>query len=358
MDGGPRMSESTADIDAEARVAAILARYREPVLAGMRRALDRPGVEHVRYMRYHLGWEGAEGKAIASGAGKMLRPALCLLCCEAVGGDPHWAMPAAVAIELLHNFTLIHDDIEDASDTRHGRPTLWRVKGIAQAINAGDGLFALAQRTLLDLADAGVEPPRVLAAARLFNDACIALCEGQYADLDFESRPRVTQAKYEAMIRGKTAALLGGAAAIGALAGGGGDGAVDAFSTFASRLGLAFQIQDDVLGVWGETNHTGKGVADDIRSKKKSFPIVYAFERLGIEQRRELERIYTKPVISEGDITIILGLLDAAGAREAATASAQSWAAAALDPIAPLALDAERRTDLVALARFCVSRSA
>ena len=152
------MSETTADIDAEARVASIVARYREPVLDGMRTALDRPGVEHVRRMRYHLGWEDAEGRAITAQAGKMLRPALCLLCCEGVGGDARRALPAAVAIELLHNFTLIHDDIEDESETRHGRPTLWRVAGVAQAINAGDGMFALAQRTLLDLSSTGVVP--------------------------------------------------------------------------------------------------------------------------------------------------------------------------------------------------------
>jgi geranylgeranyl diphosphate synthase type I len=288
----------------------------------------------------------------------MLRPALCLLCCEAVGGDPHRAMPAAVAIELLHNFTLVHDDIEDESETRHGRPTLWRVNGIAQAINAGDGMFALAQRTLLDLVDTGVAPERVLAASRLLNDACIALCEGQYADLSFESRPRVTRAEYEAMIGGKASALLGAAAAIGALAGGGSADATEAFTEFGLRLGLAFQIQDDVLAVWGQANYTGKAVADDIRSRKKSFPVVYAFDHLGTEQRLELDRIYAGSTIGEPEVEIVLGLLDAAGARQAATASAKSWAAAALDPIAPLGLDAERRADLEALARFAVSRRA
>jgi geranylgeranyl diphosphate synthase type I len=352
------MSETTAGIDTDARVAAIFARYREPLLDGMRAALDRPGIEHLRYMRYHLGWEDAEGKTVASGAGKMLRPALCLLCCEAVGGDIHRALPAAVAIELLHNFTLIHDDIEDESETRHGRPTLWSVNGIAQAINAGDGMFALAQRTLLDLVDTGVAPERVLAASRLLNDACIALCEGQYGDLMFESRARVTRAEYEAMIGGKTSALLGAAAAIGALAGGVGADAPSGFGEFGLRVGLAFQIQDDVLGIWGEPNRTGKSAAGDIRSRKKSFPVVYAFDHLGSEQRLELERIYAASTIDEPEVEIVLGLLDAAGAHEAATAAAQSWALAALEPIVRLALDAERRADLEAVARFAVSRRA
>lgn len=352
------MSETTADIGAETRVASIIARYRGPVLEGMRRALDRPGVEHVRYMRYHLGWEDAEGRAITAQAGKMLRPALCLLCCEAVGGNPQQAMPAAVAIELLHNFTLIHDDIEDESETRHGRPTLWRVNGVAQAINAGDGMFALAQRTLLDLADAGVVPERVMAASRVLNDACIELCEGQHVDLRFESRPRVTLLEYEAMIGGKSSALLGAAASIGALSGGGDADATAAFSSFGLRLGLAFQIQDDVLGIWGQPNRTGKSAADDIRSRKKSFPVVYAFDHLEDEQRLEFDRLYAAPAISEPEIAIVLGLLDAAGAREAATAAAHAWAVAALDPIAPLVLDVERRADLEALAWFAASRSA
>jgi len=224
---------NTADI--AARVDSVLSRYRDDVLAGMRRALGRPGIEHARLMRYHLGWEDAAGAPIDAGAGKMLRPALCLLCCEAANGDATQAMPAAVAIELLHNFTLIHDDIEDHSERRHGRETLWRVAGMPQALNAGDGLFVIAQRTLLDLP---LAPERVVEAAQLLNDACVTLCEGQYADLGFESRERVSRAEYEAMIGGKTAALLGASAAIGALAAGAARDAVQAFARCGTGVGL------------------------------------------------------------------------------------------------------------------------
>lgn len=342
------------------RVNSILSRYRSDVIAGMRAALDRPGVEHLRYMRYHLGWEDEHGAPTDAGAGKMLRPALCLLACEAVGGDAQRAMPAAVAIELLHNFTLIHDDIEDNSDLRHGRQTLWKVAGVPQAINAGDGLFVIAQRTLLDLRDAGVSAERTLDAARILNEACVALCEGQYADIGFETRDRVALAEYEAMIRGKTSALLGAAAAIGALAGGANDAAVAAFQRCGELLGLAFQIQDDVLGIWGESAATGKPVADDIRSKKKSFPVVYAFEQLDAGLQRDLAAIYAKDRMTDGDVADVLGLLAAGAgdARRTAVASAKRHSNAALEALAPLDLDADHRADIEALASFFVSRTA
>ncbi|HYM14793.1 MAG TPA: polyprenyl synthetase family protein [Dehalococcoidia bacterium] len=341
-----------------ARVAAVLSRHRDPVLSAMRAALELPGISHVALMRYHLGWADAVGAPLSPAGGKMLRPALCMLACEAVGGDPSRAVAAAAALELVHNFTLIHDDIEDASDTRHGRQTLWRVAGIPQAINAGDGMFVLARRTLLAMADAGVPDRRVLDAARLLDDACVLLCEGQYADIGFETRAEVTLPQYEAMIAGKTAALLGASAAIGALAGDADVATVTAFGECGRLLGFAFQIQDDVLGIWGEGAVTGKPVADDIRSRKKSFPIVYAFDHLPADERATLQRIYTAASVAESDVTRVLALLDEAGARAAATAAAARWAAAAIAAVRPLPLAPAPRTDLEALASFLVYRQA
>jgi geranylgeranyl diphosphate synthase type I len=338
------------------RVEDALSRYRERVLSGMRAALDRPGIEHVRLMRYHLGFEDADGRATESTGGKMLRPAIVLLVCEAVGGDASRAMPAAVAIELLHNFSLIHDDIEDKSELRHGRATLWTVAGVEQAINAGDGLFVIAQRTLLDLADAGVSAGRVLAASRMLNDACIALCEGQYADLGFERRDRVSQDEYAAMIAGKTAALIGAAAGVGAIAGGADDETVAALALCGIRLGMAFQIQDDVLGIWGDASETGKSAADDIRARKKSFPVVYGFDQLEGESLKELERVYGSPAPSDRDVDGVVALLDSVNARGASTSSAEQWAAQAIDTLRPLELHPERRQEIEALASFFVHR--
>jgi geranylgeranyl diphosphate synthase type I len=337
------------------RVDDVLSRYRDRVVAGMRAALDRPGIEHLRYARYHLGWDDANGNPIDAGAGKMLRPALCILCCEAVGGDAEDALPAAVAIELLHNFTLIHDDIEDGSEMRHGRPTLWRVAGVPQAINAGDGLFVVAQRTLLDLS---LKPERVVEASQLLNDACVTLCEGQYADIGFETRGGVSLSDYEAMIGGKTAALLGASGAIGALAGGAKRDAVQAFLRCGMLLGMAFQAQDDVLGIWGDPAVTGKPVADDIRSRKKSMPVVLALDKLDEPSRAELQRLYAQPSLSEDDVQAVMRLLDRAKAGEAATLAATGYAREAVVAIAPLQVREERRADIEALAAFFVERSA
>ena len=340
--------------EAARRVDAMLARYRPRVIVGIREALDGAAVRHAQLMRQHLGIE--DGGAPTSG--KLLRPSLCLLSCEALRGDPARALPAAVAIELTHNFTLIHDDIEDNSSTRHGRPTLWTRAGIPQAINAGDGMFVLAERTLLRMADAGVPPERVLEASRVLNDACVRLCEGQYADIGFEARTEVSLAEYEAMIAGKTGALLGASAAIGAIAAGVDAPTVDALAECGRLLGLAFQVQDDVLGIWGEAAVTGKPVADDIRSRKKSFPIVYSMEHLPRDRRVALLRIYASPQFSDADVDAVLALLDDAGARAASTAAAERWATEAIDALTPIDLNPDRRPDLEALASFFVHRAA
>lgn len=338
------------------RVDEVLTSYRDPVRAGLLAAVQRPGIEHLRHMRYHLGFEDAEGHVVDGTGGKMLRPALTLLACEAVGGEAARAMPAAVAIELLHNFSLIHDDIEDGSETRHGRATLWTIVGVPQAINTGDGMFVLAQRTLLDLETVGVTADRVLAASRMLNDACIALCEGQHDDIGFETRDRVSQDEYEAMIAGKTSALLGAAMGIGAVAGGADDSTVAALAMTGIRLGMAFQIQDDVLGIWGEGELTGKSTSDDVRSRKKSFPVVYAFDRLKEAGLSEMQRIYASPVMEENDVERVLELLDSVNARATATAVAEEWAAQGIETLRPLELSPDRRADIEALASFFVHR--
>ncbi len=353
------MSDSTNAVGASGRsVEAILARHREPVLRRMREALDRPGIEHIGFIRYHLGWQDAAGAPTEGRAGKMLRPALCLLCCEAAGGEVSSAVSAAAAIELLHNFTLIHDDIEDASDMRHGRATLWKVAGIAQAINAGDGLFAIAQRTMLDLADSGVQSDRVVEAMRLLTDASIELCDGQYHDLSFETRQSVAVPEYEAMVRGKSAVLIAAAAGVGAVVAGATPATTDPFRRFGLALGLGFQVQDDVLGIWGSPDHTGKPAGDDIRARKKSYPIVYAMEHLNADGRAELGLLFADAEVTERGVNRVLMLLEACGAREAASAAARRHADGAIAALEPLDIDGQRRADLEALAAFAVERRA
>jgi len=349
----------------------VLNRYRQPVIDIMRALLSLP-LDHGQLMREHMGFEDARsdkartvrspasqdfvGNAVDAPGGKMLRPALCLLACEAVGGDVGRALPAAAAIELLHNFTLIHDDIEDASDTRHGRETLWQRHGVPLAINAGDGMFVRAQLTMLGLDHSGVPADRALEAARVLNDAAVLLCEGQHADITFESRDRVSLTEYETMIAGKTAALLGASAQIGAIAGGADDATARALGEFARMLGMAFQIQDDVLGVWGESARTGKPVADDIRSKKKSFPVVWAFDHARGETASRLDHLYAAEM-TEAAVEEVLSILNELGARLAGSDAADLWREDALGMLDGLPLVPNRQHELEALASFVVERT-
>jgi geranylgeranyl diphosphate synthase type I len=324
----------------------------QAALAGRRVAL-------YDMMRYHLGLAGP-GEGRASQVGKMVRPTLCLLSCEAVGGERRQALPAAAAIELTHNFTLIHDDIEDGSHSRHGRDTVWRVWGEAQAINAGDGMFVLAHLALYRLVEVGVPPSLALEAARLLDEACLALCEGQHLDLEFETRLDVTAEEYLAMISGKTAALMSAATAVGALLGGASQDVVNAFREFGRRLGLAFQVQDDVLGIWGDTAQTGKPAGDDVVARKKSFPVVHALGHASEDDRRWLRRIYSSDTVEPGRIEEVLAVLDRSGAHacsEEAAAGHVEDALSALGGLRGSDLVPARRREMEALALYLLGRS-
>jgi len=256
--------------------------------------------------------------------GKRLRPVLCLLACRGVGGDPYLALPAAAGVELVHNFSLVHDDIQDVSPLRRHRPTVWKKWGVAQAINAGDALFALSRLALLRLEGKGVPARRVLLAARLLDEACFALCQGQYLDIALEKRPRVSRRTYFRMVRGKTSALLEASLALGAIVGGREGDALEPLQLFGRNLGLAYQLQDDALGLGGEAAVVGK-VSPDIRSKKKAFPVVYALEKAVGREGEELRRLYRKSALAPEDIGRVMALLNRMGALEYTMKLAQGY---------------------------------
>lgn len=261
-------------------------------------------------MAYHLGWVGADFAAVASNAGKLLRPALLLLAYEAAGawgldtsGNQHLrrALPAAAAIELTHNFTLIHDDIEDGDSERHHRPTVWKQWGVPQAINTGDGMFALSRLALWGVLKEGVDG---LIAARLGEEldrACLTVAEGQFLDLNFERQQDVTVEQYIDMIERKTAALMATAAAMGALLGTRERETIERLRDFGYATGIAFQVRDDMLGAWAATAQSGKTEAGDIYRRKKSLPILHALEHANAEDRRSLRAVYQQeaPMSSE-----------------------------------------------------------
>lgn len=295
--------------------------------------------EFFNILHYHLGWTDARGNPALSDAGKRIRPLLCLWTCQATGGNWQDALPAAAAIELTHNFSLIHDDIQDNSPSRRGRPTVWNVWGIAQGINAGDAMFVLAHQALNEI-------PSTLSAAdfvaiqRAFNSAILKLTQGQYLDLKYEGADQVTLDQYFEMVRGKTAALLSAACEIGARIASPDPQLHRAFATFGEQLGIAFQIADDVLGLWGDPEVTGKSARTDLLSRKKSYPVLYAMQA---DAGRELRALYAIRDWQEQDIQRIQAILSATGAREHSLQQAEMYAreaASALDAtgISPSAL--------------------
>jgi geranylgeranyl diphosphate synthase type I len=280
--------------------------------------------------RYHLGLVDPAGKPTprderSAVQGKRIRPQLAFQCCASVGGDPAMAAPLAAAIELLHNFTLIHDDIQDRSPNRRHRATVWRVWGDAQAINAGDALFAMAQRTLLRTDAERVSATTLLRLMDEFNRVTIEIVRGQVLDLEFERMATVEPDRYLAMIKGKTAAIVRFAAWAGAIVGGASESTAAQLAQFGESLGIGFQVQDDVLGIWGSLEATGKDPADDIRRRKKSLPILMLLERATPQELTGLMALYNGEKINEHGVSTVLGLLEKHGIREAATAQVTAF---------------------------------
>lgn len=284
-------------------------------------------------LKYHLGWVDEQLRPSKSDPGKRVRARLCLLASEAAGGAAEDAMPAATAVELIHNFSLIHDDIQDRSEYRRHRKTVWSIWGEAQGINAGDEMFTLAQLALLQ----GENASLAVESLRVLNGACRLLCEGQYLDLDFERRPTVTVDEYLQMIARKTAALLEAACLLGGLAGGADRRKSLSLAGFGRQLGIAFQMRDDYLGIWGDPADTGKPAADDILSKKKTLPVLYAMEHAGDVQRRELvEFMGRQEKASQAEVQAVLAILDGCGAAQHTAVEAERASELALQALSLL----------------------
>ncbi len=232
--------------------------------------------EARRMLAYQMGWEGPGSGPEAQG--KRIRPLLVLLTASSCDGQWTDALPAAVAVELLHNFSLIHDDIEDNSDLRRGRPTVWKKWGVPLTINAGDALFTLANLSIFKIQD----PLICVQAARILLEAGLHLTQGQHLDISYENEQNLSTDNYWPMIRGKTAALLAACTELGALTGGAVIETRNYYRLFGTYLGMAFQVYDDYLGIWGETALTGKSTASDLVSGKKSLPVLYGLGKQGI----------------------------------------------------------------------------
>jgi geranylgeranyl diphosphate synthase type I len=341
------------------RVDDVLIRSREAIEPAMRAAIDglEPTIRPIA--TYHMGWTDPDGNTIEDApGGKGIRPTLAILSAQAAHADLNVGIPAGVAVELVHNFSLIHDDIIDVDTERHHRPTVWSVFGIAPAIIAGDALQVLAHLVLLD----GSELNGASASAALAN-ATAEMIAGQSHDINFETRRDVTVDQCLAMSTAKTGALLGCAASVGAILAGAPRATVEALRDYGRHLGLAFQAIDDLLGIWGDPATTGKPAGSDLRQRKKSMPLVSALAAEG-DEAAELGALILGPLgaaeplaaLGSDDVERATYLVEACGGREWTTAQAKANLDAALGALerAPLATEAHR--DLAELAVFVVER--
>jgi len=323
----------------------LLNRYAEHLDGALRSALRGDSLLHP-VLRYHVGLEDEHGKP-REGLGKLLRPSLLLHTCQHLGGSLDRATRAAVALELVHNFSLIHDDIQDEDPTRRGFPTVWTRVGVAQAINAGDLLYAIAVHEIL-ACGAG--------ATAVLNRATTAMIEGQAMDLSFEDR-LVESGEYLAMIDRKTGALIRCSFELGAVCADAPDDVRDRLVEFGIYVGRAFQIRDDVLGIWGDPAITGKPRGSDIRRRKKSFPIADAFSHATAEDRATLTAAYATDPIDDARVKTVMDILEKTDAKTHSEEQVHSNLQQAEDILESLPLEPSAQHEMRELVAFLARRN-
>lgn len=341
-----------------------LTRYHEAVQAEMRAAFPDVDLPIYDMARYALGWLDQQGNP-ASASGKGARAALTMLGAETVSEHPdalRRATAGAAAVEIVHNFSLVHDDVQDGDIERRGRATVWRVWGVAQAINTGDLMRELADAALRRALLYGASPAAVLEAIRRLNRATMLMIEGQYLDLTFEQRTDVTVDEYLAMVERKTGAMMGVSLAIGATLAGASSAQADALDRAGRRLGRCFQMRDDWLGIWADPDALGKPTDADIRRRKKSYPILYALGNASTDARRTLMDIYQPDLRSDSSdlpdeqVDWVHNLLGEIGADDATEQAARrEYEAFRLD-LSSANPRVEAVDDLEALALFTLER--
>jgi geranylgeranyl diphosphate synthase type I len=328
-------------------VAALLERGRTLATPVLRAAVDRLAPPMDTVAAYHFGWIDAEGNPADGDGGKAVRPALAVLSAEVTGAAPEVGVPGAVAVELVHNFSLLHDDLMDGDEQRRHRDTAWKVHGPAQAILVGDALFALANEVLLELGtvDAG-------RAARRLTRASLALIDGQAQDISYEHRDRVSVEECLEMEGNKTGALLASASSIGAVLGGADEHTADTLEKYGYHLGLAFQAVDDLLGIWGDPDATGKQTWSDLRQRKKSLPVVAARGQILAADAKSSDFAN----FSEEEFAARAALIEEAGGREWTADEARRQHTIAIEALDAVDMPDRVRDRFTALADFVVVR--
>ncbi|GGQ24349.1 polyprenyl synthetase family protein [Streptomyces virginiae] len=361
--GNPAVENTDASVGAAGRgvekadTVALLERGRTLSTPALRDAVDRLAAPMDTVAAYHFGWIDAHGHPADGDGGKAVRPALALLSAEAAGAAPEVGIPGAVAVELVHNFSLLHDDLMDGDEQRRHRDTVWKVHGPALAILVGDALFALANEILLELGT--VEAGR---ATRRLTTASRKLIDGQAQDISYEHRERVSVEECLEMEGNKTGALLACAVSIGAVLGGADDRTADKLEEYGYHLGLAFQAVDDLLGIWGDPESTGKQTWSDLRQRKKSLPVVAALAAGGPASERLAELLAADAKssdfenFSEEEFAARAALIEEAGGRQWTADEARRQHAVAVRALDDVDMPQRVREQLVDLADFVVVR--
>jgi geranylgeranyl diphosphate synthase type I len=337
-------------------VPAVFSRYRERIDQEILRAIRGPDLPLYTMVYYQLGWVDATGAEVTADRGKAIRPTLCLLMCEALGGNIDGAIPSAAGLELLHNFSLIHDDVMDGDETRRHRPTVWSIWGQAQAIDAGDLLHVLAMLNVIGSDQDGEDAVLCRDSAEVMARGCRLVTEGQHLDLEFESRPRVTVDQYVGMIERKSAALISVAFEMAAIFSGNAPEVRKVCQTYGCLLGTAFQIRDDMLGIWGDPAVTGKPSGADIRKRKKTLPIIHAFEKATDQDRRRLTAIYSNDAETP-DPAMVMAILDRAGSYGFTDEYMRTYVQKASASAAKLPISEWGRQNLEEVARYMAGRT-
>jgi geranylgeranyl diphosphate synthase type I len=325
--------------EVEAEMTAILDEHRGPA---------QPLYE---MLAYHLGIDNGDGTG-----GKRIRPLLGLLVYRALGGDYRRALPGAAAVELGHNFSLVHDDIQDGDRERRFRPTLWARWGVPQAINAGDALFALSRLALYRLAAREDDPDapderQVLDLMKIYDQTCLALCEGQYLDISFEGRLDVTVEEYLGMIELKTASLMAAGVEAAAILASRDPEVIARLRRFGDRLGLAFQMADDVKGAFWQESASGKAEAGDLRRRKKTMPVIWALNHASDADQARLRELFGPEPgdrqLTDDEVREAVAILQRSGARDTTLAEARRYRDEAIGELETIPLEPDAKRDLV-----------
>lgn len=339
-------------------IAGILRKYKPDIDATIKRMLEEAPDFINGIINYHFGWVDQDFKPANFDKGKMFRPTMNLLVFEAITGDYSEALPVAASIEMIHNFSLIHDDIEDNDTRRRGRPTAWTIWGKPRVINAGDFLYSLAFKSLYQLESRDFSPERIFSVLNIILQACLELTAGQELDLRFENIQAVSTAMYLDMVYKKTGALIEASIISAAKLATSDVDIIQNYHGFAQNIGIAFQIQDDILGIWGDTSKTGKSSATDLRRKKKTLPVIYTLNKSTGQRQATLNKYYTKSEpLTADEIDYMRESLNWAEAYDYARTIADSYREKAFSALHKINISNQAQADLETMARFLVDRA-